>query len=226
MWLNFLSVQQMLEQFLAPIGRWLGSGLLGYALTFLAVLAVVVGVLAFARRADDTARHAQRPVAPASLPAATAEAAPPPARPEPPPPRLPAVSRAPDTAQPLAVLVADDSAVAHAKLRKLLEGAGFVVDVANDGEQALDLLSRKSYAVLITDLEMPVFDGFQVIAHVQGSLETEDLPIIAITGHEELSARVNDCQGLYGIFKKPWNDRELLKRVATVAQLRGATTGG
>ena len=170
MWLNFLSVQQMLEQFLAPIGRWLGSGLLGYALTFLAVLAVVVGVLAFARRADDTARHAQRPVAPASLPAATAE--------------------------------------------------------ANDGEQALDLLSRKSYAVLITDLEMPVLDGFQVIAHVQGSLETEDLPIIAITGHEELSARVNDCQGLYGIFKKPWNDRELLKRVATVAQLRGATTGG
>ena len=155
MWLNFLSVQQMLEQFLAPIGRWLGSGLLGYALTFLAVLAVVVGVLAFARRADDTARHAQRPVAPASLPAATAEAAPPPARPEPPPPRLPAVSRAPDTAQPLAVLVADDSAVARAKLRKLLEGAGFVVDVANDGEQALDLLSRKSYAVLITDLEMP-----------------------------------------------------------------------
>ncbi len=226
MWLNFLSVQQMLEQFLAPIGRWLGSGLLGYALTFLAVLAVVVGVLAFARRADDTARHAQRPVAPASLPAATAEAAPPPARPEPPPPRLPAVSRAPDTAQPLAVLVADDSAVARAKLRKLLEGAGFVVDVANDGEQALDLLSRKSYAVLITDLEMPVLDGFQVIAHVQGSLETEDLPIIAITGHEELSARVNDCQGLYGIFKKPWNDRELLKRVATVAQLRGATTGG
>ena len=200
--------------------------MLGYALTFLAVLAVVVGVLAFARRADDTARHAQRPVAPASLPAATAEAAPPPARPEPPPPRLPAVSRAPDTAQPLAVLVADDSAVARAKLRKLLEGAGFMVDVANDGEQALDLLSRKSYAVLITDLEMPVLDGFQVIAHVQGSLETEDLPIIAITGHEELSARVNDCQGLYGIFKKPWNDRELLKRVATVAQLRGATTGG
>lgn len=218
MWLNFLSVKQMLEQFLAPMGRWLGSGLLGYALTFLAVLAVVVGVLAFARRADDTARRAQRPVAP--------EAAPPPARPEPPPPRVPTTPQEPDTAQPLAVLVADDSAVARAKLRKLLEGAGFMVDVAYDGEQALDLLSRKSYAVLITDLEMPVLDGFQVIAHVQGGLETEDLPIIAITGHEELSARVNDCQGLYGIFKKPWNDRELLKRVATVAQLRGATTGG
>ncbi|MBL8421199.1 MAG: response regulator [Dechloromonas sp.] len=216
----------MLEQFLAPMGRWLGSGLLGYALTFLAVLAVVVGVLAFARRADDTARRAQRSVAPAMPPAATAEAALHSARPEPQPPRVPATPREPDTAQPLAVLVVDDSAVARAKLRKLLEGAGFVVDVANDGEQALDLLSRKFYAVLITDLEMPVLDGFQVIAHVQGSLETEDLPIIAITGHEELSARVNDCQGLYGIFKKPWNDRELLKRVATVAQLRGATTGG
>ncbi|MBK8892336.1 MAG: response regulator, partial [Dechloromonas sp.] len=58
------------------------------------------------------------------------------------------------------VLVADDSAVARAKLRKLLEGAGFI-DVANDGERALDLLSRKSYAVLITDLEMPVLDSFR-----------------------------------------------------------------
>jgi DNA-binding response OmpR family regulator len=55
---------------------------------------------------------------------------------------------------------------------------------------------------------------------VQGSMETEDLPILAITGHDELSARVHDYQGLYGIFKKPWNDRELLKRVEALAALR------
>jgi CheY-like chemotaxis protein len=73
---------------------------------------------------------------------------------------------------------------------------------------------------VITDLEMPEVDGFEVIAHVRGALETEDLPVLAITGHEALSARVHDCQGLYGIFRKPWNDRELLQRVASVARLR------
>jgi response regulator RpfG family c-di-GMP phosphodiesterase len=76
--------------------------------------------------------------------------------------------------------------------------------------------------VLITDLEMPNKDGFELIAAVQGSIETEDMPVIAITGHDEMSARVHQVQGLYGIFKKPWNDRELLKRVETLATLRKA----
>jgi DNA-binding response OmpR family regulator len=58
---------------------------------------------------------------------------------------------------------------------------------------------------------------------VQGNLETEDLPIIAITGHDELHARVHEIQGLYGLFKKPWNDRELLKRVEVLVTLHQAT---
>ena len=122
-------------------------------------------------------------------------------------------------AAPSGVLVIDDSAVARAKLRKLFEGAGYRVEVAADGVEGLELLAAQRFAVLVTDLEMPRMDGFELIAAVQGSLDTEDLPIIAITGHDELQARVHDCQGLYGIFKKPWNDRELLKRVAALAAL-------
>jgi CheY-like chemotaxis protein len=53
-------------------------------------------------------------------------------------------------------------------------------------------------------------DGFELIQHVSGDIRSENLPIVAITGHEELGARVADVKGLYGIFKKPWNDRELL----------------
>jgi CheY-like chemotaxis protein len=117
------------------------------------------------------------------------------------------------------LLAIDDSAVARAKLRKLFEGAGYRVEVAADGVEGLELLAGQRFAVLVTDLEMPRMDGFELIAAVQGSLDTEDLPIIAITGHDELQARVHDCQGLYGIFKKPWNDRELLKRVAALAAL-------
>jgi len=39
-----------------------------------------------------------------------------------------------------------------------------------------------------------------------------------------MQARVNDVKGLYGIFKKPWNDRELLKRVAALSTLRAAAS--
>lgn len=119
-----------------------------------------------------------------------------------------------------AILVVDDSAVARAKLSKLFESGGYRVELAKDGLEAMEKLLSDFFAVLVTDLEMPNMNGLELIAAVQGSMETEDLPIIAITGHDELQARVHDYQGLFGIFKKPWNDRELLKRVETLAVLR------
>ena len=98
--------------------------------------------------------------------------------------------------------------------------------LAGDGVQALDALSGQFFSLLITDLEMPNMDGLELISHVQGSLDTEDLPIIAITGHDDLQARVRDVEGLYGLFKKPWNDRDLLKRVAALVQVRAKPMSG
>lgn len=118
------------------------------------------------------------------------------------------------------ILVVEDSAVPRVKLVKLFQGAGYHVESANDGVEAMDKLAVSFFSVLITDLEMPNMNGLELISAVQGSMETEDIPIIAITGHDELQAHVHDYQGLYGIFKKPWNDRELLKRVETLATLR------
>jgi CheY-like chemotaxis protein len=134
------------------------------------------------------------------------------------PPAVPADNRVP-------ILLVDDSAVARAKLGKLFEGAGYKVQLAVDGVEAMELLAKDFFAVLVTDLEMPKMSGIELIAAVQGSMETEDLPVIAITGHDELHAHVHEYQGLYGIFKKPWNDRELLKRVEALARLRQRPQG-
>jgi CheY-like chemotaxis protein len=133
----------------------------------------------------------------------------------------PAAVPTPAASAPLGpVLLVDDSAVVRAKLLRLFQGAGFDAVAVRDGVEALEALARMPFAVLVTDLEMPNMDGFELIAAVQGSLETEDLPIVAITGHEALQARVHEFGGLYGIFRKPWNDRELLRRVQSLAGLR------
>lgn len=140
------------------------------------------------------------------------------------PPAPPAPAAPPGRKGPASILVVDDSAVARAKLRKLLEGAGYSVQTACDGVEAMALVGRGNFSVLLTDLEMPNMNGIELIAAVQARLETEDLPIVAITGHDELQAKVHDCQGLYGIFKKPWNDRELLKRIEALVSLRPTRT--
>lgn len=198
-------------------------------LVLLLLFAVIVWLR---RRRTDTSRRpripprASPPVQPAPLPALSIDSFAPlpprsvPGKAAPPPPR-PAVPMG-----PASLLVVDDSAVARVMLRKLFEAAGYLVDVAADGDEALALIDSKRYAVLITDLEMPKVNGFQLIAAVQSRPATDDLPIIAITGHDELSARVHDMKGLYGLFKKPWNDSELLQRVANVAKLRRPLAAG
>ncbi len=128
----------------------------------------------------------------------------------------------PISTEKVSVLLVDDSAVARAKLRKLFEANGYQVETASDGAEALETIQKTHFSVIVTDLEMPVMDGFELIAAVQGSMDTEDIPMIAITGHDELQARVHDMKGLYGIFKKPWNDRELLKRVHALSTMRGS----
>lgn len=125
----------------------------------------------------------------------------------------------PSPAQGLPVLVVDDSAVVRARLQRLLESVGYRVVLAQDGVEAEACLAQQRFAVLITDLEMPRMDGFQLIAAVRRNIETENLPMIAITGHDDLHARVRDCEGVFGIFQKPWNDRELLRRVDALAQI-------
>jgi response regulator RpfG family c-di-GMP phosphodiesterase len=120
------------------------------------------------------------------------------------------------------ILVVDDSNVVRVRLRRLLEAEGYEVVVTENGLLAEALLQKEPFALLITDLEMPEMNGFELIASVHGSRATENLPIIAITGHEELQARVHACEGIYGLFRKPWNDRELLRRVAALVHLGSA----
>ncbi len=120
------------------------------------------------------------------------------------------------------LLLVDDSAVARAKLRKLFETAGYSVALAKDGIEALQLLEQERFALMITDLEMPNMNGVELIAAVNRNFEAENMPILAITGHDDLQAKVHECQGLFGIFKKPWNDRELLRRVEALVKLKDA----
>jgi len=175
----------------------LSDGLSSYLLPFLIAVPLAVLVYFISTRHG----HDVQPPAPPPEPLA----------PPPPPAQPPG---------PVSLLLVDDSAVARAKLGRLFEAAGYQVTLARDGVEALERLAEQRFQVLITDLEMPNKDGFELIAAVQGSLETEDLPIIAITGHDELQARIHQIQGIYGIFKKPWNDRELLRRVEALAAMR------
>ena len=130
------------------------------------------------------------------------------------PPCAPTLPRAAD------LLLVDDSAVARAKLRRLFERAGDDVNLACDGVEALALLGKGSYAMMITDLEMPNMDGVTLINICLDRPQTAHMPILAISGHEGLRARFNECRDIAGVHRKPWVDDILLSHVGTLVSTR------
>ena len=137
----------------------------------------------------------------------------------------PQLARPAPTLPPAAdLLLVDDSAVARAKLRRMFEGAGYQVHLASDGVEALALLEKGHYSMLITDLEMPNMDGVTLINTCLGRPQTASMPILAISGHESLRAKFNECRDICGIHRKPWVDDILLSHVATLVGARPRRT--
>ena len=120
------------------------------------------------------------------------------------------------------LLLVDDSAVARTKLRRLFESAGYKVHLASDGIEALALLEKGHYSLLITDLEMPNMDGVTLINTCLDRPQTARMPILAVSGHESLRAKFNECRNIAGVHRKPWVDDILLSHVATLVSTHQA----
>jgi CheY-like chemotaxis protein len=120
------------------------------------------------------------------------------------------------------LLLVDDSAVARAKLRRLFERAGYSVQLACDGVEALALLQRGRYALMVTDLEMPKMDGVTLINTCLRQPQTARMPMLAVSGHENLRAKFNQCRQICGVHRKPWVDDILLSHVAALVGTRWA----
>ncbi len=129
----------------------------------------------------------------------------------------PAPCAAPAATKPGAdLLLVDDSAVVRAKLRRLFEPAGYSVALARDGQEALALLATGRYGLMLTDLEMPRLDGLGLVRACQAMPALARMPILAITGHDDLQQQLNQLQAVHSIYRKPWRDDDLLADVQSL----------
>ena len=86
---------------------------------------------------------------------------------------------------PLDILLAEDNAVNQLLAKKLLEKHGHTVTVAGNGREALALLDRQAFDLVLMDVQMPKMDGFEATAAIRAKekLGGEHMPIIAMTAH-------------------------------------------
>lgn len=96
--------------------------------------------------------------------------------------RRPVAAPAPaPEARGTAVLLVDDSLSVRKVLARRLGRLGFEVTTAQDGEEALELLRAGSFEALVTDLEMPRMNGYELIESLRHRPATRDLPVVVIT---------------------------------------------
>jgi two-component system chemotaxis sensor kinase CheA len=79
------------------------------------------------------------------------------------------------------ILVVDDSITTRTLEQNVLENKGYKVTVAVNGKEAWDLIQSKKFSMLITDVNMPIMDGFELTQRVKQSEKYNTLPVIIVT---------------------------------------------
>jgi two-component system chemotaxis sensor kinase CheA len=86
-----------------------------------------------------------------------------------------------DDAAPPSILVADDALVVRELQRSILEQAGYRVLVAEDGHAALGTLTRERVDLLLTDVDMPGMNGFDLTRAVRAHPDLQNLPVVILS---------------------------------------------
>jgi CheY-like chemotaxis protein len=108
------------------------------------------------------------------------------------------------------VLIAEDNAVNRELLRELLEGRGYTVLEACDGQEALQMIEEAQPELLLLDIGMPVLDGFAVIRRIRENPRLALLPVVAVTAYAMRGDREKILKsGFDGYLSKPLNPSSL-----------------
>jgi CheY-like chemotaxis protein len=130
----------------------------------------------------------------------------------------PQVPRGPKAPEQTIVMIADDSKVVRVKTGRLLNKNLYQVVSAEDGADAARQIDAKAPDLLITDVEMPGLDGFELTRHVRHNPRTAHLPIIMISGKGDEIADIACEAGVDVVLDKPYDDAALIAHIQRLTE--------
>jgi CheY-like chemotaxis protein len=118
----------------------------------------------------------------------------------------------------LLVLVVDDNPINLKVAQGLVERAGYRVQVARDGQEAVDAAAAQDFALVLMDCQMPEMDGLEATRRIRASARNASTPIIAVTA-SGLAEQVEECRlaGMNDVLVKPVS-LEQIKRALALAR--------
>jgi CheY-like chemotaxis protein len=118
-------------------------------------------------------------------------------------------------------LVVDDSMIIRHMICRFLEDRGYTVEVASNGQEALEAAARKLPSLIITDMQMPAMGGGEFISVLKSKPETANIPIVILTGRSS-GYDQGENRAEFTIFKDIDIQEQLEKALAALAKGRAA----
>ncbi len=124
------------------------------------------------------------------------------------------------------ILLAEDSPTQAERTRVLLESAGYAVEVARNGREALERIHAAPPELIISDVVMPEMDGYALCQAVKASSKTRRIPVVLLTARRKPADIIAGLErGADNFITKPYEDEYLLERVRRIFEhmaLRGS----
>jgi len=115
------------------------------------------------------------------------------------------------------VLIAEDEKKIAGFVRKALEEQGFVVDLADNGDDAYVLATAQSYDAIVLDIMLPGRDGLSILKQIRG--RKNPVPVVLLTARSELDERLEGLNlGADDYITKPFFVEELIARIRAVTR--------
>jgi signal transduction histidine kinase/DNA-binding response OmpR family regulator/CHASE3 domain sensor protein len=126
------------------------------------------------------------------------------------------------------VLLVEDNEVNRKFAVRVLEKAGWNVEIATNGQEAVDAYERKSFDVILMDVQMPIMDGLTATRHIRSLEESRDrkTPIVAMTANAMTGDRERCLDaGMDGYVSKPVRRGVLMEEMDRVRAIYGSVAG-
>ena len=115
------------------------------------------------------------------------------------------------------ILIVDDSASMRNMVSTTLKSAGHNVSDAADGQEGLSKARNVSFDAVVTDLNMPVMNGIELVRNLRGLSDYKYTPILLLTTESSMEKKSEGKQaGATGWLVKPFNPEKLLATVSKV----------
>jgi len=126
----------------------------------------------------------------------------------------------------LNILLAEDNQMNQKLASKVLSDFGFEIEIAKNGEEALQKAGKSKFDVILMDIQMPKMDGYEATRKIRNELKSpkSDTPIIAMTAHVT-NGIIQNCEtvGMNDYISKPFEPNELYTKIAGVVKGKKAS---